>query len=364
MDGNFEQAKNFFLRGLELYQSGRFVEAEASYAASLALLPGRASTLTNLGATRLKLGKLEDAIELLQEAVAKEPGNVEALGHLSVALAEAGHRAAALEIAERLLQLEPGAGNVWGLRGTLLKELGRLPEAATSFQNAVARGADTDLNRYQLASLNGGNAPARPPQGYVEALFDSYAHGFEEHLTQVLRYRAPEILADGLKQRNKRFSNALDLGCGTGLCGLLLRPLVERLEGVDLSSNMVGQATARGVYDRVVQDDVVHFLENAATPYDLVIAADVFIYVGALDAVFAAAARAMPSGGVFCFSIEAAADGEDFMLRPSLRYAHSRAYIERLAGANGFAVDASSQQPIREDQKAPVAGLFIWLVKR
>ena len=364
MDGNFERAKEFFLRGLDCYQGGRIAEAETHYAASLALMPGRVSTLTNLGATRLKLGKLEEAVELLQEAVAKEPGNVEALGHLAVALAELGQREPALACTDRLLGLDPGAGTVWSLRGTLLKELGRLPEAAASFQNAVARGADTDLNRYQLASLTGADVPAHPPRDYVESLFDGYARGFEEHLTQVLHYRAPDILVDELKRRGQRFASALDLGCGTGLCGLRLKPLVARLEGVDLSANMVEQASARGVYDRVVQDDVTHFLDSASQRYDLAIAADVFIYVGDIAAVFAGAARAMTVGGMFCFSVEVASGANDFELRPSLRYAHSRAYIERLAAANGFDIDTTAQHTLREDQRIAIPGLFIWLVKR
>jgi len=187
---------------------------------------------------------------------------------------------------------------------------------------------------------------------------------FEEHLTQVLHYRAPDVLADELVRRGRRFANALDLGCGTGLCGLRVKPLAARLEGVDLSANMVEQATARGVYDRVVQDDIVHFLESASRPYDLVIAADVFIYVGELAKVFAGASRAMADGGLFCFSVEAAPDARDFELRSSLRYAHSRAYIERLAASNGFAVDATAGHALREDQRLAIPGLFFWLAKR
>lgn len=48
MPATFEQAKAFFLQGLDHYQAGRFAQAERDFAASLALAPGRVSTLTNL----------------------------------------------------------------------------------------------------------------------------------------------------------------------------------------------------------------------------------------------------------------------------------------------------------------------------
>ena len=127
---------------------------------------------------------------------------------------------------------------------------------------------------------------------------------------------------------------------------------------------MVRQARARGPYDRVEQGDVVQHLAAATRRYDLVVAADVFIYVGALERVFAEAARVMEAGGLFCFSVEAAGEDEDFALRPSLRYVHSERYLRRLASAHGFEVDAVARHAIREDQQQPIPGLFAWLVRR
>ncbi len=363
MSGNFEQARDFFLQGLEHYQAGRFERAELDFAASLALVPGRVSTLTNLGATRVSLGKFQEAADLLQEALAQEPDNVEALGHRATALAELGDIEQALASVDRAVSLDPQHGTLWSLRGNLLKFLGRLDEACQSFENAIARGGDPELNRYYLGALRGGAAPASAPRRYVASLFDGYAEGFEEHLVQVLKYRAPDILASELARTGRRFSDALDLGCGTGLCGPAIRPLAAKLDGVDLSGNMVERAAARGIYDSVVQDDLVEYLGRTQRRYDLVIAADVFVYVGALEAVFGGVARVLASGGVFCFSVEAAPEGADLALRPSLRYAHSRGYIEKLAEQYGFEILATAEHPIREDQRTPIAGLFAWLAR-
>ncbi|NPC58436.1 tetratricopeptide repeat protein [Caenimonas soli] len=364
MSDNFEQARQFFVQGLAHYQAGRFEEAERDFAASLALLPGRPSTLTNLGAARLKLGKFQEAADLLEEALAQEPDNAEALGHRATALAELGQQEQALACVERALAVNPGLAPAWTLRGSLLKDLGRPDEAAAAYEQAIARGADPELNRYYLAALRGGEVPQAPPRQYVESLFDGYADGFEEHLVEVLNYRAPKVLVDELRRMQRRFDCALDLGCGTGLCGVLLRPLARSLHGVDLSGNMVERAAARGVYDALAQADVAQYLADTQQSYDLVLAADVFIYLGALEAVFAGVARVMRPGGVFCFSVEACDEGPDFALRPSLRYAHSSGYIRKLAEQYGFEIGATAGHSIREDQGIPIPGLFAWLIRR
>jgi predicted TPR repeat methyltransferase len=364
MSGNFEQARDFFLKGIAHFQAGRFPQAERDFAASLSLLPGRASTLTNLGATRLKLGKFQDAADLLQEALAQEPGNVEALGHRAAALAELGEHAQALACAEQALAVDASLAVLWTLRGNLQKELRRPDEARMSFENAIALGADTELNRYYLAALSGQAPPASPPREYVESLFDSYADDFEPHLLQVLNYRAPQLLLEPLAREGRKFARALDLGCGTGLCGVLMRPLCAQLDAVDLSANMLTRSAARQVYDNVQQADLVEYLRSTPQRYDLIVAADVFIYVGALEAVFAGVAQGMAPGGVFCFSVECAPDRVDYELRPSLRYAHSPGYIRKLSEQYGFEIARTSAHPIRDDQRSPVPGWFAWLDKR
>lgn len=362
MSGTFEQAKDFFLQGLAHYQAGEFDAADRQFSASLALVPGRPSTLTNLGATRLKRGEPAQAVELLEQALAVESDNAEAWGHCATGLAELGRLEPALAAAERALALNPQLAPAWTLRGSLLRDLGRGTEATECYEKAIALGADTELNGYYLAALRGVAVPDAPPRHYVEQLFDSYAGDFELHLVQVLQYRAPQVLVDGLQGRH--FDSALDLGCGTGLCGPLLRPLARRLQGVDLSANMVREAGALGVYDKVTQADLAEHLTQTTERHDLLMAADVFVYVGALGAVFTGAARVLEPGGVFCFSLEAADDSAEFVLRASLRYAHSQRYIRMLAQQHGFAAETWARHPVREDQGKPIPGLFTWLVKR
>jgi predicted TPR repeat methyltransferase len=143
-----------------------------------------------------------------------------------------------------------------------------------------------------------------------------------------------------------------------------LRPLCDRLDGLDLSRRMVERAAATGAYDEVTQGDLVQYLQQTARRYELVIAADVFVYVGALETVFEGAARILQPGGMFCFTVETAPGAGDLVLQPSLRYAHSAAYIRKLAQDHGFDISATQPQTIRDDQGTPIPGLFAWLARR
>ena len=55
----------------------------------------------------------------------------------------------------------------------------------------------------------------------------------------------------------------LDLGCGTGLCGPLFKPMASTLIGIDLSEKMIAQAAQKGA-----AQDGRHQQEARAAPGD------------------------------------------------------------------------------------------------
>ena len=364
MDDLFEQAKSRFFAALGRQQAGDFAEAERLYRASLDLVPRRASTLINLAAVQLRLGRPADALASADAALAAERDSVDALLHRADALAQLGRPNEALVAFQRLLAIDPRHAAAWSGSGTLLREAGRLGDAAHAFREALRHGGDDELNDFYLASVEAGAAPPAPPPAYVAALFDSYADAFDGHLVGQLRYQAHRQLVERLVAAagaDARFESALDLGCGTGLCGPLVRPRAAVLTGVDVSARMLDKARALGVYDRLAQADIVDFLAVEADRFDLVLAADVFIYVGDLMRVFALLERRM-TRGLFCFSVETLeGEGADLRLLPSLRYAHARPYLVRLATQHSFEVAAAEHAPVREDQGEPVDGLYMVL---
>ena len=393
---HLEQAKACFFEGNTLFEAGRLEEAADRYQSALALVPGRPSILANLGVTQCRLGRWPEAVATLQQATQADPSHRDAwialglsqealsnwagavhalqqgvkLGastgqiHLSLALCllRLERPEEALQALDQALALEPTLAEAWSQRGSLMRDAGQYAEAARCFEQALAHGGDETLHRFYLASVRAGDAtPAQPPRAYVEALFDEYADDFQSHLIEHLKYQAHETLLAPLRAAGQRFPLVLDLGCGTGLCGQLIRPHADAVDGVDLAQAMVEQARASGAYRRVEQGDLLGFLRAQSEPADLVVAADVFIYVGALEEVFSAVQQRLRVGGCFAFSVELASDAQDLQLRPSLRYAHSPRYVERLAQAHGFRVRQTWQAPLREDQQQPVMGLYVLL---
>lgn len=390
-----EQAKTHFFEGNALFEAGRLEDAAAQYLAALALVPGRPSVLANLGVTQCRLGQWLEAVDALTQATQADPTHLDAWVALGLSHEALSHWEAAatalhqgirlgantgqlwlslamcrmrlqqpdetLHALDQAIAIEPTLAEAWTQRGGLLRDTGRFSEAARSYEQALANGGDETLNRFYLSSVQGGAVPAHPPAIYVESLFDEYADEFQTHLVEQLNYQAHTTLLAPLRASGQHFERVLDLGCGTGLCGRLIQSQAVAVDGVDLSSAMVAQARASGAYRRVVHGDLLAFLRESTESVDLVMAADVFIYVGALDAVFEAVRERLQPGACFAFSVELASDGSELKLLPSLRYAHSPAYIDRLATLNGFRVRQSWQAPLREDQKKPVMGLYVLL---
>lgn len=394
MTAELEQARAQFMEGVAHFEARRLNDAHACFEAALALAPGRASVLGNLGITRFHLGRWREAIDTLRQAVKADPDYAEARVCLGLAheacgewleAAEAleqglpthdggpaawlalgraqgmlGRTDEALRALDGALERTPDLAEAWSVRGNVLRDLERLDEAAESFQRAIECGADPELHAYYLAATRG-EAVAAPPRQFVERLFDEYSADFDEHLVEQLGYCGHERLLRPLLASGRRWRRVLDLGCGTGLCGALVAPHAEAVDGVDLSAAMLDKARLRGVYRRLAHEDIAAFLAARDEAAELVMAADVFIYVGALEGIFAEVRRVLEPGGCFAFTLEHLDDAQDYRLLTTLRYAHSEAYVRRLATEHGFVVREVSRAPLRADQHDRVDGLYVYL---
>lgn len=271
-----------------------------------------------------------------------------------------GDQAAAAEVMAGALELAPGWAMGWYRLGEMFEAAGALDAAAEAWHTSLKlEPADRPGARLKLELIGRAPAAAAPPSRFVEALFDDYAEKFEHSLVRKLGYRVPELLFAALETAagSRRFRHAVDLGCGTGLMGEKLRPVSEFLEGTDLSAAMLKKAAAKNIYDRLAKADLQSLLLPAGA-VDLITAADVFIYLGALEGVATTVANGLEPGGVFAFSVEAHDGPEDFALRPSRRYAHSESYVRRVLEANGLILRLLSRETIRMDRGEPIAGLI------
>jgi predicted TPR repeat methyltransferase len=348
----------------------RPAEALAAYDRVLALEPGRAKAW--LGRADLLcdpkasgLRKHRSWGEILagyDKALALEPDCVQALmGRGYVLNHKLGRHQDALAVYDRVLALEPNRAGAWLGRGEALERLRRPQEAIEAYRQALANGGDPDIVQVALATLGAAAAPRTLPKDFITRMFDDYADHFEDHLVSRLQYRVPEKIFEAVQRVGAAGNlDILDLGCGTGLVGALFRPLARRLVGVDISSVMIEVAGRRKVYDDLVCGELIEFLPTQPEAFDLVVATDVFIYVGDLAEVFRGVRKALREGGLFGFSTESCEEG-DFALPPTRRYVHSRSYIERLGRECGFAQQLVERIVIREQDGDDAMGDLVIL---
>jgi Methyltransferase domain len=99
------------------------------------------------------------------------------------------------------------------------------------------------------------------PANFVKQLFDDYSSTFEKSL-DALVYNVPTLLSESVKSMDTNFSLMVDLGCGTGLLGPLLRPHTTHMIGIDLSPKMlaIAEQDKIGIYDHLFLGDMTVLL--------------------------------------------------------------------------------------------------------
>ena len=351
--------------GLTYARQGDIREAESHLKQAVSAWPNDPKPRRNLGQLLLRTSQFAEAATALAELVRLEPNSPDAHHDLGVSLARAGRSDQAIAHFRRAVELRPDHAVAYCNLGVALEEQGDVTGAAAAYGRAGALRPGSRVIAYHHAALAGRGAPPACPTDYLVELFDGYADRFDEHLVVKLHYRGPELLRDAVAALTRRTDLAiLDLGCGTGLCGALFRPMASMLVGVDLSPKMLEKSRERGVYDDLLGADIADVMKARPASADLILAADVFIYVGDLAAVFSAAAAALRPGGLFAFTVETLTEsGRDSLLRPTRRYAHSSAYVRRLATAAGFVEASASAAVLRAGEEAAVDGM-VFLFRR
>lgn len=279
-------------------------------------------------------------------------------------LAESGDHAAAADLMVQALDLVPNWAAGWDLLGQYCDKVGDAAGAISAWRHLEALD-DTGVfgAGLKLAAHGAGTADGTAVS-YVEALFDQYAPQFEEALVDRLGYRVPDLLddlvnAEMVKLGIERFARALDLGCGTGLMGQRLRAKTAYLEGIDVSAAMIAETARKGIYDNLQKAELVAALTGRRADADLVTAADVLIYCGAIQPVLAALVPALQPGGLAAFSLEAHDGPEPVFLRPSLRYAHGVDATREALILAGLEILRFETAVLRLDRGAPITGMLI-----
>lgn len=384
--------------GALLHQAGRPTEAAEALRHALELRPDWPAALNNLGVVLQELGRLDDAATLLAGAVELKPANASYRSNLASALRLQGRLDEARSHAERATRIDVRNADAWIELGLARRGQGHMEGAAAAFERATAADprsvhahyclaemrrlagdADRAAAGYRrcleldpqdhhgaslgLAQAGGAAPPNKAPEAYVRHLFDDYAESFDQSLVDRLDYKGPALVADALDRLMGDVPplDILDVGCGTGLVGEMLKARAARLDGVDLSPAMVAKAAQRAIYDDLAVGELTQALADRPHRYDLVVAADVLVYVGDLEPVFRAARDALRPGGRFAFTVERGDMAETYVLGAKNRYAHAPRYVTEAAESAGFEVQLIEEAAARREAGQDVPGLVVVL---
>ncbi len=354
-----------------LIKSELVMQAISHYQAVLRLDPNHANANVNLAMAYVSLKDYTSALPYLQRAAAANPQHAELQGHLAEAYLDLGNHAAAIDQFCNALKLEPTRAEWHHNLAVLYLRTKQNDQAKQHFEQSLLLQPDNPTASHMLQALGATNkqdTADTPPSAYVADLFDQYASYYNKHMREDLKYNVPLLLRHAV---NKFFSassktiNVLDLGCGTGLCGIYFRDLANFLVGVDLSAQMLAQAKSLGAYDGLCRCNIMQVIPGYGRPvFDLVLAADVLGYMGNLTAIFSAVAGTLRAEGKFAFTIEHLKHEADFQLQTSGRFAHHDNYIQKLARENGLDIIINDDIVLREQENVPVTGrLYIAQVK-
>lgn len=256
------------------------------------------------------------------------------------------------------LWLKPQHQMAWYNLGCCYLSLGKTAEAYAAFRKSLALNPQHEETKFMLATMDGVRLPKEQlpltmPLTLVVNHFDALAPTYDDEQLNALGYRGHTAMQQwvvNLLDRHRADYSLLELGCGTGLCGPLLRPVALRLVGVDVSRGMAEFAAGlqdpagRRIYDEIDRMDMRNYLAaQTAEIYDVVFSANSLNFVGDLAPIFEGVAKILRPGGFFAFSTDRWGQ-EGYQLVPALgRFAHSPSYLDQLAAKVGL-------QPVKSEE--------------
>jgi predicted TPR repeat methyltransferase len=271
---------------------------------------------------------------------------------------------AGLACARRATELDPDHPGAWQTVGRISQVFHRREDTAHAFARYLELCPGDAAIRHQLIGLRNKTPPERASDACILQTFGSFSSHYDRKMREVLAYQAPERLEELIQSQlgDSPELEILDLGCGTGLAGMVMRPRAARLTGIDLSPEMIERARERGIYDRLVIAEINGWLASAQDSFDLIVACDTLVYFGDLTQVGKLAAKALKPSGCFAFTVER---GETYphRLTDSGRYAHHPDHIRTVAEAAGFAAISVEEGFLRMEGGQEVIGLIVLLKK-
>ena len=322
--------------------SGELDMSRQCYQRAIEFDPSTVEPYNNLGIVMKRLGYNDAAMELYQQAIDRNPLFVPAHYNLGKAHWDSGQHDSAAECYGRVLELQPQHAQALEGLGSfhLLRE--EHAQARSYFEQCVQNDPGDQCGAgLKLAYLNAAPLPNQYSDELVRQTYESKAARWDTDAQRTEHcFFGPQHIYTAFLSRvdTGRELDILDLGCGTGACGVLLRPFARSITGVDLSAPMLTVAKQKHCYDALHNAEISGFLSRVEHTYDVIVASGVLIFFGYLGPVLVAARRTLRGGGLFIFTCYRS-DMGDVVVRSNFHFAHSEAHLRNRAQTAGFTVE-------------------------
>jgi predicted TPR repeat methyltransferase len=364
---NFQPSAINILGSLEL-KKGNFAKAIEWYKCAISFKPDMASAHSNLGNALKLSGKTEDAIKYYNQAIFLDPNYSDAYSNLAGVYLLLDRVEDSISMCNKALQLNPVHEDALQNLGAVYLKINDIKNALNIYQKLSLLNPEHPTADFIINTLRG-NTIDKPPQRYISTLFNGYAEDFENHLVNKLNYQLPQQLINLLNKNNKlKFKQliALDIGCGTGLVGPLIKNNFYKLIGVDLSQKMLQKAKDKNCYTKLIEGDISNFvIDEKSDTYDMVIACDTLNYFGDLCSLFKSIKNILKNEGIFVFTLEKCIDSNivDYKLNTNGRYQHNKEHILKLITDVKFNICDIAECVGRQERNVNVVHLSYILTK-
>ncbi len=321
------QALNFM--GALLWREGHRAEALAMNEKAIMAAPDEADIQAQLiepffeASFNASIDR-DRAIRIVERFLDRHPPTAAFLARYINALLIASRFADGLRISDRAIALFPDNATLHRNKSVALIHMGRAEDAVAAFARGVRPYRPED--KATESRTRSGSEPLRAQYADLASNYD------DNPLHQSFSERMAALIAKVTGSTSGK--RVLDAGCGTGLLGTRLK--AARLVGIELSPDMLARARARGVYDELIEGDLVEAMTARNDAFDVVASSCALYHIADLSPFFRESARLLAPGGCLLFSVDPAPDDMDVGITEPGEYAHSRAYLRRLAAETGL----------------------------
>tara|TARA_B100000902_G_scaffold199643_1_gene190300 strand:+ start:67 stop:1785 length:1719 start_codon:yes stop_codon:yes gene_type:complete len=336
-----------------------FLEA-IKYSSPQSLFP---KFLNNIGNAHNKIGNYNEAEKFLIKAISLEK-NPYTLNNLALSLKAQGKKRDALNYLLNAIQIETKSAKIYFNLAEIYLSMNDINQSQKFLNETIKLDPNHEGAKLKSEILNG-HFKGKIPLKYLERHFDDYSETFDKYLLSTLHYKVPLAFSKIMKskyEKNYSLNNILDLGCGTGLCGIQIKNNFNKLVGIDISKQMLNKAKQRSIYTKLICTDIINFLKNTKQKYEIIMAADVLIYLGDLNQLFKFVRNVMFNNARFIFSTEETKKGE-YMINQNGRFSHSHYYITKISQKYELIIETYQDIKIRKEDNKWVNGKIFTVMK-